>query len=64
VAPEKIVRIFAAVLGAQEYNKSYYVSCKKKFVFKLKIGGKVYAISSDDLLMVVSFKSKFLCVSG
>jgi len=51
VAPGKIVRIFAAVIGAQEYNGSFFLSCKKKFEFKLKIGGKTYIISSEDLLM-------------
>ncbi|KAI6209824.1 Peptidase A1 domain-containing protein [Aphelenchoides besseyi] len=51
VAPEKVVRVFAAVLGAQEYDGSYYVSCKKKFDFKLKIGGKIFTIPSEQLLM-------------
>ncbi|KAI6192124.1 hypothetical protein M3Y97_00302600 [Aphelenchoides bicaudatus] len=39
------------VLGAQEYNKSYYVSCKAKFKLKLKIGGQMYTITQDDLLI-------------
>ncbi|KAI6224326.1 hypothetical protein M3Y99_01409400 [Aphelenchoides fujianensis] len=50
-APEKVVRVFMAVLGAQEYDGSHYVSCNKKFNFKVKIGGKVYAIPSEQLLM-------------
>lgn len=51
IGPQKIVDKLANAVGATETSGLYTLPCDKKFTITLKIGGKKYPISSNQLIL-------------